>query len=346
MNTVEELRKLSEKACRLEEKGQLQSLSEETTKWHLINPFIEVLGYDLIDEVVPEYPIRIGANMTKCDYAIKKAGKTIMLLEAKEAKKTGRTLDEAASQLSTYFGQEPEVWLGILTNGIEYRFYSGDPDGVKKMDPQPFLVLDLLNFDESAAETVSNKFAKALFDPNKVQKLAQKEKFKRKWEPKILDALREELKEPSKELFQLLINKVGAETEDLERLKPLVKKVANQMPSSVATSPASPGTLSPPSGSNESGIPIRWLELGQTYQAFLIQDGKVRLDNGSIRSVSRACIELGPNPSYNGWDEWEYFDLRDQKWTPIGTLRGLSDKEQIERAGASMGSVRSPFRKY
>ena len=51
METIQELRELSEKACRLKENGQLMSLSEEKAKWHLINPFIEALGYDLIDEV-------------------------------------------------------------------------------------------------------------------------------------------------------------------------------------------------------------------------------------------------------------------------------------------------------
>lgn len=235
MNTVEELRKLSDKAILLKEKGFLPNLDEKYTEQELIEPFIEALGYNLgflAGEVERQPSTPFATTNVKCDYAIKKDDTRIMLIEAKRASFPLGT----ANQLSDYFGREPEVWLGIFTNGTEYRFYSGDPDGVKKMDPQPFLVLNLLEFDEAIAETVST-FAKDRFDPKEVRELAKERKlelarerkFQQKYEPAIHDALREELEEPSEELCKLLINKVNAEDEDLERLKPLVKKAANQI---------------------------------------------------------------------------------------------------------------------
>ena len=226
MHTVEELRYLAKRASDLENQGHLTRLSERDTERHLIEPFIEALGYNLLDlnEVETQPSTPFATINVKCDYAIKKDGAKIMLIEAKKPSFPLGT----ANQLSDYFGRESEVWLGIYTNGAEYRFYSGDPDGVKKMDPQPFLVLDLLNFDEEIAEMVS-MFAKDRFDPNEVRELAKERKFEQKYETAIRDALREELEEPSEELFQLLINKINAENEDLERLKPLVKKAVNQI---------------------------------------------------------------------------------------------------------------------
>ena len=336
MNTVEELGKLSEKACRLKEKGRLKPLSEEKAKWHLINPFIEALGYDLIDEVEPEYEIQVGANMMKCDYAIKKDDETILLIEAK---KPSVQLG-APDQLSTYFGQKSEVWLGIFTNGAEYRFYSGDPDGVKKMDPQPFLVLDLLEFDEAIAEMVST-FAKDQFNPDDVRELAQKRIFQQKYETAIRDALREELEEPSEELFQLLINKVGAEGEELERLRPLVKEVANQI-LNLPPPPIDGNTPPKPPPRNESGIPIRLRDGGQIFQAFLTRGGMVQLANGSLYRPSGAAKTLGRRVSYNGWNEWKYNDQQAGRELPIDQLRERKDDDQIQRAGMTIGWISRP----
>ncbi len=227
METIQELRRLAEKALLLKEKGFLSTLKEKDTERELVEPFIEALGYKfglLEGEVERQLNPAFARTTVKCDYAIKKDDERIVLIEAKRA---NDSLVAPSDQLSDYFGKS-KVWLCIYTNGIEYRFYSGhlQEEGIKRMDREPFLTLNLLEFDEDVAETVS-KFAKDQFDPNKVQELAQEEKFKREWEPKILDALRKELEEPSEEFFQLFLNRINAEDEELERLKPLVKKVAN-----------------------------------------------------------------------------------------------------------------------
>lgn len=230
--TIEKLSKLSEKACRLEEKGLLSTLIEKDTERELVEPFIEALGYDLglLAEEVERQPNPVYATTkVKCDYAIKKDGGRIVLIEVKRANVSLGATD----QLSDYFGAS-DVWLVIFTNGTEYRFHSGhlQEGGIKRMDREPFLTLNLLDFDfdEEIAETVST-FAKDQFDPDAVRELAQKRKFQQKYETAIRDALRKELEEPSEELCKLLINKmyVSAKDEDLEQLKPLVKKATNQI---------------------------------------------------------------------------------------------------------------------
>ena len=223
MDTIGKLRKLSKRAIRLKEKSLKEKkrwpVAEGEAKRILINPFIEALGYDPVDEVE-----------LRGKYAIKKDGKIIMSLISKG---TGQTLDNIARFGGRVLEKESEGWFRIYTDGAEYRFYSGDPDGAEKKDSQPFLVLNLLNFDETDAETVST-FTKDRFDPKKVRELvglAKEREFRRKYESAIRYALREELEEPSEELCKLLINKmyVSAKDEDLEQLKPLVKKAANQI---------------------------------------------------------------------------------------------------------------------
>ena len=332
MNTVEELRRLSDKAILLKEKGLLSTLKERATERELVEPFIEALGYKLgllAGEVERQPSMPFATSAVKCDYAIKKDDERIVLIEAKKAS----VPLGAPNQLSDYFRQVKSsgVWLGIFTNGTEYRFYSGYiQENIKRMDSEPFLVLNLFKFDAAIAETVS-KFAKDQFNPNKVRELAQEEKFKREWEPKIIDALHKELEEPSEKFFQLFRNKLDAEDEELERLRPLVKEVANQ----ILNLPPPP----PPPPPGKSGIPIRFIDGRQIYEASLIQGGRVRLDDGIPYNPSGACIKLGRRPTYNGWIEWKYYDKQAKGELFIDNLREREDDDQIRRTGISIGWI-------
>ncbi|MFK7961726.1 MAG: type I restriction endonuclease, partial [Phycisphaerales bacterium] len=116
--------------------------TEEATKNALVMPFIQALGYDVFnpDEVVPEFTADVGTKKgEKVDYAIMRDGHVIMLFECKRA---GTSLAEAEmSQLYRYFGVT-EARIGILTNGVQYRFFS-DLEEPNKMDHRPFLVADV-----------------------------------------------------------------------------------------------------------------------------------------------------------------------------------------------------------
>lgn len=98
------------------------------------------------------------------------------------------------------------------------------------------------------------------------------------------------------------------------------------------------------SGATPAGIPIRWVNRGQAYEATLIEhgQGRVWLDGQEFRSPSSACQRILPGRPSNGWGEWKYLDLPDQRWLPVGGLRGLGDDEQTRRAGASIGFVPLP----
>lgn len=136
--------------------------TEEATKNALVMPFIAALGYDVFDpaEVIPEYVADVGIKKgEKVDYAIFKDGEIVMIFEAKKV--SANLNEEHASQLFRYFSVTG-VRIGVLTNGVEYRFYS-DLEEPNKMDKNPFLVIDLKSLREEHLPELQ-KLSNADFD--------------------------------------------------------------------------------------------------------------------------------------------------------------------------------------
>jgi len=107
--------------------------TEEATKNALVMPLLNILGYNVSDptEVVPEFTTDYGTKKgEKVDYAIFREGKPVILIECKSIDVDLDTVH--ASQLFRYFTVS-EAKIGILTNGIVYRFFT-DIDAPNKMD--------------------------------------------------------------------------------------------------------------------------------------------------------------------------------------------------------------------
>src|SRR4051794_21200542 len=112
--------------------------NEQATKQSLIGPLFSLLGYDLTDprECVPEYRVDFGRDRSvkPIDWAFLLDGQPVFFVEAKEA---GKRLGGFDEQLSDYFAKASEAKLGILTNGIQWRFFT-DIESVNIMDHEPF----------------------------------------------------------------------------------------------------------------------------------------------------------------------------------------------------------------
>lgn len=137
MEFIEELAKLAEVIE--ERKSMVQT--EEATKMSFIAPFLRLLGYDVFNPsvVIPEFSADIANRKgEKVDYAIMKDGKPLILVEAKNYTEN---LDNHDNQLIRYFNVT-EAKFAILTNGIEYRFFS-DLEEPNKMDKKPFLIINM-----------------------------------------------------------------------------------------------------------------------------------------------------------------------------------------------------------
>lgn len=176
--------------------------TEEATKNALVMPFIRILGYDIFDptEVVPEFVADVGIKRgEKVDYAIKKDGQIIMLFECKHC--GGDLSIKHASQLFRYFSVT-DAPIGVLTNGIVYRFFT-DLEAPNKMDEKPFLEVDMLNLNDAAVAELK-KLSKAAFNPSDMMVTAGELKYTRE----IKRFLAEQMDKPSDEFVKLCASKV------------------------------------------------------------------------------------------------------------------------------------------
>ena len=221
MDFIEKIQELAQRIPK-----QLEHIqTEEATKSAFVMPFIQTLGYDIFNplEVVPEFTADHGTKKgEKVDYAIKKDDKVVLLIECKHC---GSKLDVChASQLFRYFSVT-EARFSILTNGIQYQFYS-DLDAENKMDEKPFFEFDFTDYDDQKVEELK-KFSKSAFDLENILTTASDLKYTNA----IKKLFKEELKNPSPEFVRLFASQVysGKLTKQImEQFTEIVKKALRQ----------------------------------------------------------------------------------------------------------------------
>lgn len=175
--------------------------TEEATKHSFVMPFISLLGYDVFNPtiVVPEFIADIGKKKgEKVDYAIIQDNQPLILIEVKHHLEN---LDKHSPQLERYY-TVTESKFGILTNGIEYRFFS-DMDKQNKMDTKPFLVINLLDLKDREIKELE-RFTKENLDVDKILNMANKQKYI----TQIKQVFKKESLEPSDELAKFFANKI------------------------------------------------------------------------------------------------------------------------------------------
>ncbi|GET31574.1 hypothetical protein PbJCM13498_04370 [Prolixibacter bellariivorans] len=220
MEIQPQLKALAEKIELL--KDQIQT--EEATKTAFTLPFINNLGYDIFNptEVVPEFTADIGLKKgEKVDYAIFQNGTPIIIIECKHWKED---LNVHNSQLFRYF-HVTKARFALLTNGIEYRFYT-DLEESNKMDEKPFLEFDITQLKDATVTEII-KFHKSNFDVDKIFSNASSLKYMKE----IKKMFNQELNEPGDDFVRLFASKVynGRLTEKVMlQFKELVQKAINQ----------------------------------------------------------------------------------------------------------------------
>ncbi|GKU82989.1 type I restriction endonuclease [Niallia sp. NCCP-28] len=144
--------------------------NEESTKQFLILPLLRGLGYDTYSpqEVTPEFTADFHKKNEKVDYAISINGEPKIFVEAKPV---NSKITKSAPQLSRYFSTFPNVRLGILTNGIEYHFFT-DLNNTNIMDSAPFFIFNITNYNEDDFNHLV-KFSKNLYDYESIKSLAE-----------------------------------------------------------------------------------------------------------------------------------------------------------------------------
>ena len=203
-------------------KKQKDSIStEEATKNAFIMPLIASLGYDVFNpfEVVPEMDCDlIKKKGEKIDYAIMKDENPILLIECKHCK---QDLNLHDTQLQKYFVASKSRF-GVLTNGIEYRFYT-DLEKVNIMDERPFLVVNMLDLSDADIEQLK-KFHKSYYNENNVLSTANELKYT----TEIKEIFNKEIQSPTSDFVRFFAKQIyttGQITQKVvEMFTPLVKK--------------------------------------------------------------------------------------------------------------------------
>lgn len=200
-------------------------VNEEATKNAMVMPFIQSLGYDVFNptEVLPEFTADVGLKKgEKVDYAIKNEGVLSILVECKP--RTTDLADAQFSQLYRYFNCT-EAKFAILTNGIEYRFYS-DLDDTNKLDNRPFFTFRLTDYNDRDIEELK-KFAKPVFNVDTILSTANRLKYTNL----AMASFSKMLKDPPREFIKFIAQDFfdGRMTQQvLDEFTPIIKDAMSQ----------------------------------------------------------------------------------------------------------------------
>lgn len=179
--------------------------NEAQTRMYLIEPLLEILGYSRMDDkdMLTEINAGWGQKNDKADLGLITKGKIPEIIV--ECKKHGKKLtDKEASQLNNYFINTKGSKVGVLTNGLEWRFYAPNESTKEtKLYEIPFLVLDFSEVDDQLIENFA-KFHKNGVDLKEINEEAQEFFFLEGF----ADAFASELCEPSDDFVKAIFNRM------------------------------------------------------------------------------------------------------------------------------------------
>ena len=204
--------------------------TEEATKTSIVMPLFQIMGFDVFNplEFCPEYTADVGTKKgEKVDYSIMINGEPVILIEVKSI---NEPLEKHSSQLFRYFVVSKSRFA-ILTNGIQYKFYT-DLDKENVMDITPFLEINLLDLKEKDFLELA-RFHKKNLDVKEILNSASELKYL----GLISRALREDFSDPSDNFIRHILSQnvySGIKTQNiLEKFRPLVKKAIHEYSNSL-----------------------------------------------------------------------------------------------------------------
>ena len=348
MDLASELRKVS---AVVRDRRQFAT-NEASTRNYLIDPFIRALGYEPNEpqDVEPEFTADFVANNRKVDYALKKQGRPIIFVEFKPA--TTKLSYEHTKQLQLYFSTKLTVRFGIVTNGLEYRFYA-DIDNPNVMDDEPFIIVDVLNLNDGLASELAS-FSKAGFDSYRALAKARELKVAGVIEQRI----GRELQKPSRELIKYFARDLytgSFSNAVVQEFRPIIRRTLRRflsrdiaettvstsepIPQQLATEPTPIRDQIQPfeqhtSSRTELGtmdIPVFKEYQGHRFEATLWfnesspKSSKVEYDGLTeppSPAALRAIHTITPSREReNGWNFWQFLDPISNKNRNIGYLR-------------------------
>ncbi len=159
----------SERVARLQSNAEEQRSaidSPRKTEHALILPFFKALGYDPFDlrAVEPDFQVGLEAKgMSAVDYALKKEGIPVMLVQCEEA---GADLEAYDNSFLFQHFSELGADVVVFTNGLRYQFYA-NLDVNLNAERHPFLAFDLFEYEPARLNRV-RQLARPVFNSEDV----------------------------------------------------------------------------------------------------------------------------------------------------------------------------------
>ena len=198
--------------------------NEAQTRLYLIEPIIQVLGYSSFDDMLTEINAGWGAKNDRADIGLlvkdKKNPEIII-----ECKTLGKKLtDKEASQLNNYFINTKNSKIGILTNGLEWRFYTvNNSTKSQNLFEIPFLVIDFSEINDELIEQLS-KFHRNFLVTNLNELLDETQEFY--FMQGFDNAFATELFEPSDDFIKAIFSRMDGKRMT-DTIKDKIKSLIN-----------------------------------------------------------------------------------------------------------------------
>jgi hypothetical protein len=222
--------------------------TEETTKQALILPLLDILGFSPFDptKVKAEYGADFpGVKVSeRVDYALFCDAVPVMFIEAKAH---SEKLDNHCPQLARYFNATPEVTIGAITNGREWRFFT-DLANKNMMDDSPFLTVDFESLDSALLERLK-QFKHDEFQPEALRILAEETVYLNAF----TDVISATLRAPDVDFIRYVASKAGIQRQFnarfIDSVTPIVKQAIQRTISDMVVSGLSSASAPAPSPS-------------------------------------------------------------------------------------------------
>ena len=264
-------------------------ISEEHTKMAYIVPLLLNLGWDVYNpmEVVPEYTCDVGTKRgEKVDYALLLNNKPMIIVEAKDCRAS--LGNQNYNQLYRYY-TTTEAKIAILTNGIEYKFYT---DNVREniLDSEPFFVFNILDYTDKDLNMLC-KFHKSSIESDGILPILQDMQLDTKIQ-EFKNWLENQGRNPSSQFVSFVQNNVFYGTFPLDLVSVVIKDVLGE-------------------GNGESQRKI--------------QEAPEQIIQSAIRSGNRAMVVEHDDNVTGIYDSEGLMQLDPPKITLIGVRFGNSD---------------------
>lgn len=174
---------------------------EQHTKNVLIEPVLALLSYDITNpnDIITEHSCIATNKRDKVDYLLITSIGDSMVLEAKDCKY--KLEEKHVLQLRKYVDGS-KVPIGVLSNGLEYQFYTRTFTGT--MDDTPFFTFSLRSFTAEDVELLSH-FSKLSFSHHLGKTVSGRLKLRQG----LVDYLSEQALNPSNDFLSFFSQKLG-----------------------------------------------------------------------------------------------------------------------------------------